>query len=830
MSSPEPSRQYDPKEAEPRWQKAWQDHGVYRFDPASAAPVYSIDTPPPTVSGAIHIGHVFSYTQAEAIARFHRMRGRNVFYPFGFDDNGLPTERFVEKELGVKGKDLPREEFVARCLEMTKKTEERFKSLWTRLGFSVDWNREYSTIGRTAQRVSQRSFLDLLKKGRIERRETPALWCPECQTSVAQAEEDDKEGEAILSEVPFALVGGGEIVVATTRPELLSSCVAVFVHPEDPRAAALAGKKAVTPLFGREVPVLADEAVKRDKGTGAVMCCTFGDSTDIAWWRAHRLPFVASIGRDGRMTEAAGAYAGLHLKKARARALEDLAARNLLRGQKKAQHVVNVHERCGTPIEFVLAPQWFVNVLDRKDEIRRAGDEVRWFPPEMKVRFDHWVENLKFDWCISRQRFYGVPFPVWLCTRCDGFDVAKVEDLPVDPTRVPSPGPCPKCGGELKPETDVMDTWATSSVTPQINARWGEADDLSGRIYPMSLRPQAHDIIRTWAFYTIVKGLYHTGRPPWRDIAISGHALSPQREKISKSKGGAAVTPDMLIEKYTADPVRYWACRNSLGMDTYFDEKTFDQGRRLVTKLWNAVRFAHGALGGAREAEGPGSPRAVDRGILSLLGRASGRATLFLERYEFGLALKEIEAFFWRDFCDNYLEMVKDRLYDLSPGNSAERAGGQSSLSAVLDALLKLFAPFLPHVTEELFQSLFAGPAGGANAPFRSIHRESWPDPVRFPADDAAEEAFTAATSVIAVGRRWKSERSLSMKTPIGALTVAGEEKRIAALERCRSEVSSTLHCERLVLEAAAGDAPAGGDWIVEGGFRMRVEAAASPG
>lgn len=819
MSAPEPSKQYDPKEAEPRWQKVWQDEGVFRFDFGSAAPIYSIDTPPPTVSGSIHIGHVFSYTQAEAIARFQRMRGHNVFYPFGFDDNGLPTERFVEKELNIKGKDLPREKFVEHCLEMTKQVEARFKALWTRLGFSVDWTLEYSTIGREAQRVSQRSFLDLVRRGLATRRETPALWCPECQTSVAQAEEDDKESETLLTDLAFPVAGGGEVVIATTRPELLPSCVAVFLHPEDDRLSSLRGRKAVTPLSGREVPILADEAVKRDKGTGAVMCCTFGDTTDIGWWRDHRLPFIASIGKDGKMTAAAGAYAGLHLKKARAKSLEDLAAAGFVRGQKKVQQVVNVHERCGTPIEFVLAPQWFVNVLERKDEIRRAGDAIRWFPPEMKVRFDHWVENLKFDWCVSRQRFYGVPFPVWLCTKCDGYVLARDEDLPVDPTRTPAPGACPKCSAPLRPETDVMDTWATSSVTPQINARWGEADDRSKKLYPMSLRPQAHDIIRTWAFYTIVKGLYHTGSPPWRDIAISGHALSPQREKISKSKGGAAITPDMLIEKYSADPVRFWACRNSLGMDTFFDEKTFDQGRRLVTKLWNAVRFAHASLSGWDGAGSRGERRPIDEAILSRLGRVVARATALLEKYEFGLAMKEVETFFWSDLCDNYLEMVKDRLYDDGPANAAARAGGQSTLARVLETVLKLFAPFVPHVTEELYQSLFA-PNGG---PFRSLHRTAWPDAAEPDANPAAEAAFSDAVAVVTVGRRWKSERNLSMKTPLGAVTVWGPTNRLESLRLCAGEVESTLHCARLVLETGTA---APGAAVESAGLQVLVAAA----
>jgi len=801
---------YDPKRAEPKWQAYWEENGVFRFDPGERTrPIFSVDTPPPTVSGGMHVGHVFSYTQAEAMIRFWRQRGRNVFYPFGFDDNGLPTELLVEKKRKIRGRDVPRPEFVAMCLEVTREVEAEFKRLWQSLGFSCDWTQEYSTIDAVSQRISQRSFLDLLGKGLIERRETPALWCTQCQTAVAQAEEEDVEGETLFSRIPFEIEGGGELLIATTRPELLPSCVAVFVHPDDEAHRALVGRMARTPIFGVEVPILTNPDIDREKGTGVVMCCTFGDTKDIAWWRDYELPLRESIDRRGRMTERAAPFAGQKVAEARKSILEELSKRGLVRAQERIQHVVNTHERCGTPIEFLATKQWFLRVLDFKKELLEAGAEIRWHPKSMKVRYDHWVENLHWDWSISRQRFYGVPVPVWHCTACGSFVLPEDDELPVDP-QVSRPRNACGCGStDIVPETDVLDTWATSSVTPEINARWGEkSGDRSQELLPMSMRPQAHDIIRTWAFYTIVKSHHHHGRIPWRDIVISGHVVDAERKKISKSKlsGGKGTAleqvfgqPEKLIERFSADPVRYWTCRSTLGTDTAYDEQMIEQGRRLVTKLWNAARFT---MQNVADHDGsPGVPTLVDRGVLSQLAALEGRVTASLEEYEMGNALRDVESFFWSVFCDNYLEMVKKRLYDPAAHGASGRSAAQATLRRVLGDVVKLLAPFLPHVTEAIYQ----GGLRGASDPI-SIHVTSWPEG-RGANDPEGEAALAEVIDVLTAVRKFKSERNLSMGAPLSKLSIGAIGDCRAHLEASVPELSSTARAEEILFEERAGEA-----------------------
>jgi valyl-tRNA synthetase len=800
-------QRYDPKESEPRWQRYWDEQGIFRFDhDDSMRPIYSVDTPPPTVSGAIHMGHVFSYTQAEAIARFWRQRGHNVFYPFGFDDNGLPTERYVENAKKIRGRDMARPEFVALCLETTRELEAKFRTLWQGLGFSADWTLEYSTIGATSQRISQRSFLDLFAKGLVYRKESPALWCPECRTAVAQAEEEDVERETLFSNIPFPLIEGGELVIATTRPELLASCVCIFVHPDDERHRQLEGYLARVPLFDFKVPVLLNPDVDLDKGTGVVMCCTFGDTKDIEWWERYGLPLRMSIDRAGRMTAQAGKYAGLKVKQAREAILADLREQGLILEQKPITQIVNTHERCGTPIEFVPAQQWFIRVLDFKERLLQAGAQVRWFPSSMKVRYDHWVENLHWDWGISRQRFYGVPIPVWICEGCETFVPARDQDLPVDPAVDAPPGPCPKCGSrDLLPETDVMDTWATSSVTPQINSRWGEKEgDLTARLMPMSLRPQAHDIIRTWAFYTIVKSLHHSGGVPWRDVMISGHVLmaerdeSGKRRKISKSREHAFSHPEEIIARFSADAVRYWACRANLGVDSAYDEKMMDQGKRFVTKLWNATRFA---LGNLEDWDGSaGVPTAIDRGLVAMLERVEARATRHMTEYEIGAALREIETFFWSVLCDNYLEMVKGRIYDAATYGESGKRAAQATLHRALLDVLKLLAPFMPHVTEEVYQQGFRERAGE-----RSVHLLAWPAGSE-EIDLAALETFERTVDVITAVRKFKSVSNLSMGAELAQLCIGVDGDRRGSYESALTELRSTSRSREVILRAGAGE------------------------
>ncbi len=583
-------KNYDPKEAEPRWQKYWEENKIYRFDHNSKKNIYSIDTPPPYASADhLHVGHAMHYSQFEFVARFQRMRGKNVFFPMGYDDNGLPTERYVEKKHKVDKSKISRADFIKLCLEETKKTGQTYYDLFTRLGFSIDWDLLYHTIGDKARRVAQKSFIDLYKKGRLERIDTPTMWCTKCQTTIAQADLENIDLNSHFNDLVFKC-GGKDLIIATTRPELLPACVALFYHPDDERYQKFEGKFATVPLFNYEVPVLSDESVAKDKGTGLMMVCTFGDKEDIEKWHKYSLPLRIAITESGRMNELAGKYNGLNLKDARKEIVEALKESGLLIRQQEISHAVNVHERCGTEIEFLKKPQWSIKVLDQKEELINIAQKINWHPQHMKVRYEHWVKNLQWNWGISRQRYYGVPFPVWYCKKCKAILLPEEKDLPVDPREQKHPSGKCKCGStQLEPEMDVMDTWMTSSVTPEINADWGAKEERKNFL-PMSLRPQAHDIIRTWAFYTIVKSYYHHNSIPWKDIMISGHGQDSSGQKMSKSKGNFIVAQD-VINKYSADAFRFWAASVKLGDDLPFQEKDVLTGQKFITKLWNASKF-----------------------------------------------------------------------------------------------------------------------------------------------------------------------------------------------------------------------------------------------
>jgi valyl-tRNA synthetase len=785
-------KRYAPQTAEPAWQQAWHEHGLNEFDSDSARPVYSIDTPPPTVSGELHLGHVYSYSQTDFMARFWRMRGRNVYYPMGFDDNGLPTERLVERQLGIRAQDVGRQDFVQRCAEASVAAEADYRALWQRLGLSIDWRYTYRTIDERARRISQWSFLDLYRRGLVYRQEAPTIWCPECQTAIAQAELDDLERNSEFITLRFQREDGGTLPIATTRPELLPACVAVYVHPGDPRFRGLVGRQLVVPLFGQIVPVLEDPAADPEKGTGAVMCCTFGDVTDVAWWRQDGLPLVVAIGRAGRLTEAAGDYAGLPVAAARRRIVEDLEARGLVLERTRVEQSVRVHERCDTPVEYVVAMQWFVRVLDFKDELLEAGESVTWHPESMKARYRAWVENLHWDWCISRQRYFGIPFPVWICESCGEILLADQDALPVDPERDRPGRPC-KCGStDFRPERDVMDTWATSSLSPQIAGGWMADDELYARVFPMSLRPQAHEIIRTWAFYTIAKSHLHFGVLPWHDVAISGWGLAPEGSgKISKSRGGGPMAPMEMIETYSADAVRYWAASTGFGRDAVIDEDKIQVGARLVTKLWNVARFSERFLANYRPLAELPMLTAADRWTLSRLQRLIADVTDYYEDYEYASALSETEAFFWRVLADNYLEMAKQRLYDEA---DPLRDGARYTLYHALRAVLQLLAPVLPYVTEVIYRGLFGG-----GEEHSSIHRSRWPTPEPTLRDEVAEAVGEALVDVATAVRRFKSQHNLSLSTELERLQVAPEEPSLAAgLQAAIPDLSSVTRARRI--------------------------------
>lgn len=756
-------RKYDFKESEKSLKKMWSDTGIYKFDVMSTKEIYSIDTPPPTVSGKLHIGHIFSYTQAEMIARFQRMQGKNVFYPFGFDDNGLPTERLVEKEHNIQAKDIARSEFIRICSETINKYENEFKDLWQSLGFSVDWDLEYQTIGSLAQKIAQKSFLELAKKGRAYLKETPVLWCTTCQTSIAQAELEYTDRESTFNWIKF-LVDDKEIMVATTRPELLYGCVALFVHPSDDRYKGLIGKKVLVPLYNFAVPIIADEAVDIDKGSGAVMCATFGDNTDVQWYEAYNLPYRKVITKDGCIDEGISYIGGLTIEKARSEIIRILKERGLLINSQDLTHSVAVHERCGEDVEIIPSKQWFIDILSHKEDFLDAADKINWYPKEMKNRYENWVQNLKWDWCISRQRYFGIPFPIWYCSDCGKVMYADYDELPINPMEALPDMECSCKSRSFVPESAVMDTWATSSLTPMINAKWGENDDISHRIMPMSMRTQAHEIIRTWAFYTIVKSIYHTGSIPWKDIMICGFVMSNKGEKISKSKENSSLSPTALIEKYSADAIRYWAANAKLGTDTMFSEDELKISTRFMTKLWNAARFSLSHLQDFSKVQDfhkdMDALLPIDRWIIQRSLQTMNNAAEYLEQYEVGAARHEIDRFFWSDFCDNYLEIVKDRLYKPEIYGEDERKSAQDALYIALLNILKMYAPFVPFITEEIYQSYFCGREDEI-----SLHCCIWDKAKAI--DKSLDEFGDGIMDLMATVRKHKAENKISLKAPI---------------------------------------------------------------
>jgi len=783
------SKRYNPHTSEPELQAKWQQTGIYHFDPHSEAAVFSIDTPPATVSGKLHLGHTFSYSHPDFIARYQRMKGLNVFYPMGFDDNGLPTDRLVEKQLGQSASEIGRPAFIEKCLQISEVAEKEYQQLWQRLGLSIDWNFTYRTIDEESRHSAQLSFLKLFEQGLVYRKEAPTIWCPTCHTAIAQAELDDLDQQSEFITLRFNLDTGDDLLIATTRPELLPACVAIFVHPEDDRYQGLIGEMAQVPIFGQCVPILADEHADPEKGTGIVMCCTFGDQTDVAWWHTHKLPLVEAIDKNGRMTEVAGSFAGLGIEQAREQIKQALTASHYLISQSSLSHSVRVHERCDTPAEYIITRQWFINVLDAKDELLAAGEKVDWHPPYMKSRYRAWVENLNWDWCISRQRYYGVAFPVWYCDECGETVLADDHQLPVEPLDERPSQSCPQCGSiSFIPETDVMDTWATSSLTPQIVGQWLRNPKLYQKVYPFSLRPQAHEIIRTWAFYTIVKSKYHFGEIPWRDALISGWGITGEgMGKISKSRGGGPMPPLKMIEQYSADAVRYWAASTGLGKDAIISEEKIQIGGKLVNKIWNVARFSSRFIEGFSPPFTPNCLTPADRWMLSRIQQLIQRVTTLFEDYDYAAAKAETEAFFW-SFADNYLEIAKQRLYDET---HPQREGAVFTLHHALLTLIKLFAPVLPHVTECIYQGIFIEPPDSRDR-LASIHTSKWPIAdeklVSIEAENFGELIIEIATAV----RRYKSERNLSLGTELKRLQLAtGDPGQRYTLETARADLMS---------------------------------------
>ncbi len=884
-------KRFDVPEREAHWRKMWDELGIHEHDHSQPRERnYVIDSPPPTASGSLHPGHIFSYTHQDIIARYRRMTGWNVVYPMGWDDNGLPTERRVQNYFNVRCdpdqqvepelaaaqninktravldslrphkeriKDplpIAREDFIRICHFVTEEDEQAYKDLFNRMGYSIDWGEEYATIDDRSRRIAQRSFLDLDQKGHVYTAELPTMWDVDFQTAVAQAEVEDREKQGAYHDIEFAVENPGpgdptSFVISTTRPELLAACVGVTAHPDDERFKGLFGKHAIIPAFFSRVPIFPSDKADPEKGTGILMVCTFGDQTDVEWWREEGLALKPMLDKDGRVRhmeygdeweavpgyedrakENFGQLIGKRVNQAKRITVELLqdpansATGNgapMLGEPKPISHPVRYYEKGDNPIEYLTSRQWFVRLLDKKDGLQSKGEEVRWRPDFMHKRYANWTDGLNADWAVSRQRYFGVPIPVWYPLNEHGerdygnYIVAPEDMLPVDPTATPPPGFSEEQRGKpggFDAEVDVFDTWFTSSLSPQIVARWGDEDDRMAQLFPMDIRPQAHDIIRTWAFYTIAKAMLHQDDIPWRNAAISGFIIDPDRKKMSKSKG-TAVTPLPLVERYGADAVRYWSSNGRLGMDMAYDESVFKIGAKLVTKLYNAGKFVLSQTGSQGEITNE-----LDKAFVAELKEVVRRATAAFDEYEFAIALQVTEEFFWSGFTDNYIELLKGRTR--SDDDMEGRASAVAGLRLGLSVMLRLLAPFIPTITDEVWSWVFAD-----ETDFESVHMAPWPAKSANPTeagmldgyslpnahslaavpDPENGNSFTAACEAIAAVRKAKSEAGISLGKPLSSLVLLADEQSRADLTLVLPDVAAAGGAPEVQFNGAAG-------------------------
>ncbi len=774
------------KEIESKWNLKWKNNKIYKFDINSGKEIFSIDVPPITPSGKMHIGHVMSYTHFEYIARYKRMKGIEVLFPACFDDNGLPTEKYVEETKNVSKATIERNKFREMCYKTATELEKEYSNIFDSLGFSWNYDLLYRTINSFCQKQAQRSFIDLYKKNKIYRKEEPTIWCPFHQTALAQAEVEDMERTTKFNYLKFEMENGGKIEIATTRPELLPACVGILVHPKDKKYKDYIGKKAIVPIFGQSVEIISDEKVDPEFGTGAVMICTFGDKTDIEWWKTYNLPLKICITKDGKLNELGKQYAGLELKEAKEKIVNDLKEKNILYKQEELKQNVGVCWRCKTPVEFIVTKQWFVDILNHKEKLIELGRELNWYPDFYRKRYEDWVANLKWDWCISRQRYYGIYFPVWYCRDCGEIILPEDEQLPVDPEK-DKPEKCHKCGSnKIIPETDVFDTWFTSSISPLINTKWKEDEEFFKKTFPMSLRPNAHDIIRTWIFYTIVKSYFHTGKLPWKDAMISGHGLDPKGKKMSKSLGNV-VDPLEIVEKYSADAVRLWATTAKIGEDLPFKEEDLKHNMDILIKLWNASRFISSNIEKIEKPE----LTVVDKWILTKFKKVVENYHKHFEKYELSDARRITELFFKHEFCDFYLEMVKYRVYG---EDEKSKSGAKYALYETLLGVIKLFAPFTPYITEEIYEALFK-----ETEKKESIHLSSFPE--ISVEDKESLETGELFKKVISEVRKWKISNKLSLGKQINKIEISCGGEEIKKLKTIMEDLIGANRADEIVFK-----------------------------
>ena len=841
-------KKYNHQDSEVKWQSIWEEASLYAWkDGVGREETFSIDTPPPTVSGSLHIGHVFSYTQTDLIARYQRMQGKNVFYPMGWDDNGLPTERRVQNIYGItcdpkkdydsnwapekrtvdpsKFEAVSRQNFIEACETLTQEDEAVFEKLWRQLGLSVDWSLSYETISQHSRELSQRSFLEMVEKGFVSSVESPTMWDVGFQTAVAQAEVEDREMPGAYHHIEFQVASSDAsdvnlpktFEIATTRPELLPACIAVVAHPDDERYKDLFGSYAITPLFHAKVPILPAEHADPEKGTGILMVCTFGDAMDVEFWKHSGLPIKQILTPSGHLAPltfgdapflsensslAQDNYAkldGLYVKKAKKEIVNLLQeSQSSVCGQKSAltkepesmMHPVKFYEKGNQPLEFLSTRQWFVRILEHKEALLAQGEKINWHPEFMKNRYDNWVKGLNQEWCISRQRFFGVPFPVWYpldevgSPKYDAPIFAASDQLPVDPLNDVPPGyeaAQRDLPNGFSGDPDVMDTWATSSLTPQLMSHWSKNDQRHRSVFPMDLRPQSHEIIRTWAFYTIVKAWIHDDSIPWHHVAISGWILDPDRKKMSKSKGNV-VTPEALLQEYSSDAIRYWASRARLGVDTAFDESVFAIGRKLITKLVNASKFVMMQLEGVSSLSADDITEPVDQAFAKGLSLVVEKATASFDAQDYASALDAAETSFWQ-FCDHYIELVKGRAY--REENEQKKRSALATLEWSLSIYLRLFAPFMPYVTEEVWSWRFSGGALSESGS-ASVHLSNWPKPLEVSEDPAL---IDLAIQVLSEVRAAKTTAQKNMKHPVEKLALHCDESTKAAFNVLKEDL-----------------------------------------